>query len=147
MRAQSPPLQPPPLPFPSRRPSPLPQNDCNEGHTVAQMVSDMDSLLGHLNASSPTSHVFLADTIPTGQAFNACITSWSQAVPGVVAAWAAKGMRITFVPMNSEVRMCGDAGDDFDLCGGHQVHPTSAGYPRMASAFALTIMKHFARTG
>jgi hypothetical protein len=110
------------------------------------MVDDMNSLLGHINASSPTSHVFLADTIPTGQPFNACISAWSAEVPGVVAAWAAKGMKISFVPMNAEVRMCGDAGEDADLCGGHQVHPTSAGYPRMASAFALAIMKHFNRT-
>lgn len=110
------------------------------------MVSDMNSLLGHINATSPASHVFLADTIPTGLPFNTCISAWSAQVPGVVAAWAAKGMKVTFVPMNAEVRMCGAAGEDADLCGGHQVHPTSAGYPRMASAFALTIMKHFNRT-
>ena len=88
----------------------------------------MNSLLGHIHASSPTSHVFLADTIPTGQPFNTCITAWSAEVPGVVAVWAAKGMKITFVPMNAEVRMCGAAGEDADLCGSHQVHPTSAGY-------------------
>ena len=27
--------------------------------------------------------------------------------------------------------------------GGHQIHPTSAGYPRMASAFALSILENF----
>jgi len=125
---------------------PPPANDCNGGHSLAQMTSDMNDLLNATYATSPSSHVFLADTIPTGQPWNACISTWSAAVPGLVAQWAARGMTITFVPMNAEVRMCGASGDDYDLCGGHQIHPTSAGYPRMASAFALTIMKHFNRT-
>ena len=37
---------------------------------------------------------------------------------------------------------CGDAGAHKQLCGGHQIHPTSAGYPRMASAFALSILEN-----
>ena len=122
-------------------------NDCNGGHTLTQMTTDMNSLLGHIFATSPASHVFLGDTIPAGQPWNTCITTWSAAVPGIVAAWAAKGMVITFVPLNYEAHgMCGSTGDDYNLCGGHQIHPTSAGYPRMASAFALQIMLHFNRT-
>ena len=121
-------------------------NDCNGGHSLAQMTTDMNSLLGHVFATSPASHVFLADVVPTGQPWNTCVTAFSAAVPGIVAAWKSKGMVITFVPLNSEVHMCGDTGDDFDLCGGHQIHPTSAGYPRMASAFALPIMRYFNRT-
>jgi hypothetical protein len=38
---------------------------------------------------------------------------------------------------------CGDNSTDHNLCGGHQIHPTSAGYPRMASAFALSILENF----
>ena len=121
-------------------------NDCNGGHATAQMVSDMNSLLNHTFQMSPRSHVFLADTIATGMSFNPCIVSWNAQVPTIVAAWASRGMTLTFVPMYNETRLCGDSGDDFDLCGGHQVHPTSAGYPRMASAFALPIMKYFNRT-
>ena len=94
------------------------------------MVADMHSLLNHTFLSAPVAHVFLADTIATGSDFNACVTAWGAEVPAVVSAWAAKGFAITFVPMHDEVHMCGDAGADFDLCGGHQVHPTSAGYPR-----------------
>ena len=106
----------------------------------------MHALLNVSFAHAPKAHVFLADTIATGQAFNSCIVAWNAEVPGIVAAWAARGALVTFVPMYAEVRMCGDAGDDADLCGGGKVHPTSAGYPRMASAFALQIMKNFART-
>ena len=53
-------------------------------------------------------------------------------------------MRVTFVPLNNATgNMCGASGPDADLCGGHQIHPTSAGYPRMASAFALPILQKF----
>ena len=121
-------------------------NDCAENHTVVQMVAGMHSLLNHTFATAPAVHVFLADTIATGMSFNTCVTAWDAEVPAIVTAWAAKGFAITFVPMHDEVRMCGDAGDDVDLCGGSQVHPTSAGYPRMASAFALPILKYFNRT-
>jgi hypothetical protein len=38
---------------------------------------------------------------------------------------------------------CGAKDDNVNLCGGHQIHPTSAGYPRMASAFALSILENF----
>ncbi len=121
-------------------------NDCNQGHTTTQMAADMNSLLNHTFLASPASHVFLADTIATGSGFNPCIVEWDALVPGIVAQWAARGMAITFVPMYNETRICGAPGSDYDLCGGHQVHPTSAGYPRMASAFALKIMQSFNRT-
>jgi len=112
------------------------------------MVSDMNSLLNHTFLASPKSQVFLADTIGTGppSTFNDCIVAWNAEVPGIVGAWAAKGMAVHFVSMYSEARLCGGQGADLDLCGAHQVHPTSAGYPRMASAFALAIMKNFTRT-
>ena len=57
--------------------------------------------------------------------------------------WAAKGMKVRFVPMYNETGICGAAGGDHNLCGGHQIHPTAAGYPRMASAFAVQILQHF----
>jgi hypothetical protein len=111
-------------------------------------VSDMHTLLNSTFTASPRSHVFLADTIATGppSEFEACIEAWNAQVPAIVAAWAAKGMTLTFVPMHAGAGICGAQGDDADLCGGHQVHPTSAGYPRMASTFALSIMKYFNRT-
>ena len=62
----------------------------------------------------------------------------------MVAAWAAKGLSVYFVAAYDALMPgCGDKGDDLNLCGGHQIHPTSAGYPRMASAFALSILENF----
>lgn len=121
-------------------------NDCNEGHSMPQMVADMNSLLGHIFEASPKSHVFLADTIASAFAWNTCIVAYNGQVPSIVSAWQAKGMLVTFSPMYSEVKLCALSGDDADLCGGG-VHPSSAGYPRMASAFALSIMKYYNRTG
>lgn len=121
-------------------------NDCNQGRTLSEMSADMNSLLNHTFTDSPLSHVFLADVIATSNPWNSCIVAFNAVVPSIVSNWSAQGMKVTFVPMYAEVRMCGDTGDDFDLCGGHQVHPTSAGYPRMASAFALPILKYFNRT-
>ena len=111
------------------------------------MVQRMDTLLGHIQAAIPSSQVFLANVIATGLRpdMNACIVDFNKLVPGVVKAWAAKGMKIYFVDAYSALSPgCGDAGAHKQLCGGHQIHPTSAGYPRMASAFALSILENFA---
>lgn len=116
-------------------------NDCARGYSNASIAANMDALLNATFAASPSSAVFLADTIATGQPFNACIDAWNPHVPLLVAKWAALGMNVTFVPMHAAVGICGASGADADLCGSSQVHPSSAGYPRMASAFALAILR------
>lgn len=116
-------------------------NDCARGYSNASIAANMDALLNATFAASPRSAVFLADTIATGQPFNACIDAWTPHVPLLVAKWAALGMNVTFVPMHAAVGICGAPGADADLCGSSQVHPSSAGYPRMASAFALAILR------
>jgi lysophospholipase L1-like esterase len=121
-------------------------NDCDAKVTPAAMVTRMNSLLGHLQAAAPHAQVFLADVISTGMRadMNQCIKDYNKLVPGVVSAWAAKGMKIYFVGVYEALSPgCGDTGDYKNLCGGHQIHPTSAGYPRMASAFALSILENF----
>jgi len=118
-------------------------NDCNAKTTPADMVDRMNSLLGHIMAKAPKAQVFLADVVSTGMFFQDCIVAFNLLVPGVVKAWAAKGMQVFFVPMNKATGICGAVGADHGLCGGHQIHPSAAGYPRMASAFALAITENF----
>jgi lysophospholipase L1-like esterase len=118
-------------------------NDCNGGVKPAVMVDRMNSLLGHILAATPKTQVFLADVVHTGNAWNDCVVSYNKLVPDIVTAWRAKGMKLFFVPMAARAGLCGDDGLEHDLCGGHQIHPTSAGYPRMASAFALSILQNF----
>ena len=81
--------------------------------------------------------------IGTGDGFEPCIDEFNPLVPGIVDAHAKDGMKLFFVPMHNETGICGAAGEDGGLCGGHQIHPTAAGYPRMAAAFAREILQHF----
>lgn len=107
------------------------------------MKTRMETLLDHIHAAVPRAQVFLADVIGTGNAWNDCIIAFNAVVPAIVDAHAAKGQQVWFTPMYNETGICGGNGSDFGLCGGHQIHPTAAGYPRMASAFARTILQHF----
>ena len=116
-------------------------NDCNANVPPTRMRDRLDSLLGHLLAMTPSSHVFLADVITTGNAWNACVLAFNALLPNVTATWVGKGMTLTHVPMQGWG--CGAGGDLRDMCGGHQIHPTSAGYPRMASSFALKILQEY----
>lgn len=82
--------------------------------------------------------------IATGNSWNSCIKLYNPMVPRVVSQWHAKGMVVYYVPVYAAMQPgCGGSGDNTSLCGGHQIHPTSAGYPRMASAFALSILENF----
>ena len=121
-------------------------NDCDANTEPSAMKDRMDTLLGHIMAAVPKAQIFLADVIAEGLSAksSSCILTYNKLVPGVVDAWAAKGMKIFFVPVYDAMQPgCGSTGELRDLCGGHQIHPTSAGYPRMASAFALKIMQNF----
>jgi lysophospholipase L1-like esterase len=121
-------------------------NDCDAKVNPAAMVERMNTLLGHLHAACPEAQVFLADVIGTGDRpdMAQCIKDYNKLVPGIVKAWVAKGMKIYFVAAYDAMAPgCGDNGGYHNLCGGHQIHPTSAGYPRMASAFALSILENF----
>lgn len=124
-------------------------NDCDAKVAPAAMVERMDTLLGHLHAACPEAQVFLADVIGTGAAnrpdMAQCIKDYNKLVPGIVKAWAGKGMKIYFVAAYDAMTPGCGADDPIyhNLCGGNQIHPTSAGYPRMASAFALSILENF----
>ena len=46
--------------------------------------------------------------------------------------------------MAEETRLCAAGGDaEAGLCAAGKVHPISAGYLRMASSFAYSIMQHY----
>jgi lysophospholipase L1-like esterase len=129
-------------------------NDCDAAVSASEMVDRMFSLLEHVHGNASNAWVFLADVIATG--YNpdmaACIVDFNKQVPSIVSAWQAKGMQIFYVRANDAMQpACGDGnasspGLDYNLCGGHQIHPTNAGYPRMASAFALSILENFPRS-
>eukprot|EP00038_Savillea_parva_P009950 m.186897 g.186897 ORF g.186897 m.186897 type:complete len:278 (+) comp16901_c0_seq1:37-870(+) len=119
-------------------------NDCNGNVPPSTMVERMNALLAALNASVPKAQIFLGDVIATGNAWNACIEAYNKMVPEIVSNWTSNGQMVHYVPVYDAMQPgCGGTGDQHNLCGGHQIHPTSAGYPRMASAFALSILENF----
>lgn len=114
----------------------------------------MNSLLDHIYAKLGAGpNVFLASMIGFPGELN-CSVMFNQLLPATVAAYEKKGMKIWYTPMGSGgspsaaegAGLCfggpsaGDPkGDLTGLCCKGQVHPTAAGYLRMASAFALSI--------
>ena len=121
-------------------------NDCDQHATTDLMITRMNSLLQHIFEKTRYSQVFVADvlTMADHEYATECVQAFNPHVPNITSTWASKGMRVTFVPLNNATGdMCGGIGANINLCGGHQIHPTSAGYPRMASAFALPILQNF----
>lgn len=122
-------------------------NDCDARVNVSTMTSRMNSLLSNIQVHAPKAQVFLADVVATGLRpdMEACIVAFNKLVPGIVSAWETKGLAISYVSVFDAMQPgCGGSASapEHDLCGGHQIHPTSAG-PRMASAFALSILRNF----
>ena len=127
-------------------------NDCDARVNVSTMTTRMNSLLSNIQVHASKAQVFLADVVATGLRpdMEACIVAFNKLVPGIVSAWKAKGLAISYVKVFDAMQPgCGASASasEHDLCGGHQIHPTSAGYPRMASAFALSILRNFNKDG
>lgn len=119
-------------------------NDCGQKLTVPTIVKNANSMLAHIYAKAPKAKVYIASMIGFPHV-PVCSTSFNQLVPGITAAHAKNGMNITYVPMAETSGVCVDKVNDTSLeplsglCCKGEVHPTAAGYLRMASAFALSI--------
>ena len=115
-------------------------NDCGQGGAVATLNTRLWSLLNHTFAKAPGSQVFLASMIGfPGEA--ECADTFNHMLPDTVAAYRARGMKLTYTPMQewSGVCVANMTSPLAGLCCSGRVHPTAAGYLRMASAFALSI--------
>jgi lysophospholipase L1-like esterase len=115
-------------------------NDCGQKLTVPAIEKNAHSLLAHLFAKAPKATVYMASMIGfPGKPV--CSEAFNQLVPGIVAAHKAKGMKILYTPMEEWSGVCSGnkTADLSGLCCSGEVHPTAAGYLRMASAFALSI--------
>ena len=111
------------------------------------MQTALNLLLGHIFQATPKTQVFVADVIGTNHIINPwsqCILDFNKLIPGTIENMKTKGMQVYFVPMYNQTGICGasEGTEDYALCGGHKIHPTPAGYPRMASAFAKVILDH-----
>ena len=72
-----------------------------------------------------------------------CGTDFNKMVPAIVKEYAAAGRSITYVPMAESTGLCTIGTPDEGLCAGGHVHPISAGYLRMASAWSYSILNHY----
>jgi lysophospholipase L1-like esterase len=125
-------------------------NDCGQNasqHNItAVMLQRLDSLLSKLHAGAPSAVTYLASIIgfPLEPDWITCNHAYNEQLPSVVSAWRAKDMDIRYVPMEEDSGVC--VGPDPDhtkplsgYCCDFEVHPTAAGYLRMASVLALSI--------
>ncbi len=115
-------------------------NDCGQNLTVLTIEANAHKLLEHIFAKAPKATVYMASMIAFPHV-PVCSEQFNALVPGIVATHKAKGMKILYTPMEEWSGVCsGNAtGDLSGLCCSGEVHPTAAGYLRMASAYALSI--------
>ena len=124
-------------------------NDCAQDYEPATLDTQMRELLNHTFATLPQTHIFLASILlmqPSQGPGKVCSAGFNELVPAIVDDYSRIGRKITYVPVAEQTGMCappGEAGDG--LCAGGGVHPISAGYLRMASAFSLSILENFAQ--
>ena len=97
----------------------------------------------HLFNAAPTATVFLASLIGFPRKA-ACVSAYNAALPAIVAERQRAGMKIVFTRVHEESGVCvGNTSDPrAGWCCAHMIHPTAAGYLRMASSFALAIAEH-----
>jgi lysophospholipase L1-like esterase len=118
-------------------------NDCGQKLTVPTIEKNANLLLTHIYEKAPRAMVYMASMIGF-PGVPVCSQAFNKLVPGIVDDHAKLGMNITYVPMETS-GVCVDKSKDTPveplsgLCCKGEVHPTAAGYLRMASVFALSI--------
>jgi lysophospholipase L1-like esterase len=117
-------------------------NDCYQGATQQLMNTRITSLLSHIQASVPNTTTTFIASILNFPRNAACVAAFNAGLPAVVAAHQATGMRLVYTPMQELSGLCTTTNPLTNLCCGHRMHPTAAGYLRMASAWALSIAEN-----
>ena len=111
-------------------------NDLGWHGNLSQAYASLGSLLWHTrDAAAENATVLLSSLIngPTsfGQEKHA---AWNAALPSVAAGWSRQGFDVRFVDMATEAGgMC--SSENEGLCCPAKIHPTDAGYARMAGVW------------
>ena len=110
----------------------------------------MRLLLNHTFAGSVSSsgrqpHVFLASILAGPGKITDCAANFNaNMVQSIVADFSGRGHTISYVPAAESTGLCAVAGQpQASLCAVDNVHPNSAGYLKLASAFSFAILKDF----
>ena len=117
-------------------------NDSNPNNlsTFANAIGRLDALITKIAAKRPYAHIIVTSLLPrTDEPSNTAITNlFNPYVPGVVAAQAALGRRVSFLDMYA----CLTTNDLADIA-----HPTQTGYNKMAAAWLPAITNLIAPSG
>lgn len=127
-------------------------NDVGQNRSLANMTSDVAALLEVIRTRGSARlpggpRVFVATILamvnPAHPGWVPAVGAFNAALPGVVAAAAARGLNVTLVDMHAESGMCSANLTATDCCLGNsagspgpdRVHPTGWGYSRMAAVW------------
>ncbi|MEY3896463.1 MAG: hypothetical protein RLZZ214_1983, partial [Verrucomicrobiota bacterium] len=108
-------------------------NDFWNGENVATTQDRLRDLLADLSTLRPHARIIVSSLIPRTDSIEAIQVEFNQSLPGIVAAQAALGRKVTFVDMHAAL-----AGTP-DVIGPDGVHPTPAGLDKMAYAWLPAI--------
>jgi lysophospholipase L1-like esterase len=102
-------------------------NDVLQNFNLATAPNRLSTLIDHITATAPTAEVFVATIIPIGSAGQeAAGRTFNAAIPGIVQRNVNAGRHVHLVDMHSALTAA-------DLTDG--VHPTAAGYDKMAATW------------
>jgi lysophospholipase L1-like esterase len=102
-------------------------NDVLQNRDLPNAPGRLSTLIDHITATAPTAEVFVATIIPLGSASQESAgRTFNAAIPGIVQRNANAGRHVHLVDMHSALTAA-------DLSDG--VHPTAAGYDKMAAAW------------
>ena len=73
-------------------------NDCDAKTPTTEMEDRMNTLLAEILATTPTSQVFVADIIATGDGFNDCIVDFARSSVFVHRKFVCKGLESHVLP-------------------------------------------------
>ncbi|WP_433615815.1 AbfB domain-containing protein [Dactylosporangium sp. CA-139114] len=103
-------------------------NDVVQNYDLGNAPARLSALIDHVRTAAPGADVFVASIIPLADAGReAAANAFNATIPGIV---AGKGAKVHFVDMHAALGP-GDLADG--------VHPTRAGYDRMAARWASAL--------
>ncbi|WP_410639129.1 ricin-type beta-trefoil lectin domain protein [Amycolatopsis sp. lyj-346] len=102
-------------------------NDILQNHDVARAPDRLSGLVDHITATAPDAEVFVATITPlSGDARESAVRTFNAAIPGIVQRNRNAGKHVHLVDMHAALTTA-------ELIDG--VHPTAAGYDKMAAAW------------
>jgi hypothetical protein len=102
-------------------------NDILQNHDVAGAPNRLSALIDRITATAPNAKVFVAQITPLGwPEGDAAVNTYNAAIPGIVQSKVNAGKSVYMVDMHSALTAA-------DLDDG--VHPTAAGYDKMAAVW------------